>query len=335
MKTQAFGALVAATAAMMVASVGCGDDAEPFATERAVDVVWTGSTTVALSRLRYGAYDGFFPGQVRVETPPLATFADVALTATTATTALTLRAPAGGAQYTYGLALSETEIIAIVPIAFVTYLDVDDSSDLGVGDLVVAESGFDVSGWAYLPDREAQLSLLSLRAQLYFRELVPDARELFIARPDQYGGGVFPPPVAMELESAAARAFRLGCALSTTLPLVRTTSVVIAPGIDPLRACGLDASSCLSAPLEPLGSPVIPEGEATRAQCRPRSDLEFLLVETLGWSRSLDSCTEGPTSEVLAYVSTASAAPSWWPCGDTVERCDTGSSPLTVDSSCP
>lgn len=314
-----------ALAAGMVA-YGCGDlDGPAFDAPVTAEVRLTGTSTLPLTQLRLGAV---YVSREFVE------FGDVAVTSTTASISIHLTVPSEEVGIQLQVGLRENESVELTVVTFAAYLDRNETLNFDSEDLVLGTGSESPTGWLYMPDRAGQLEGLSLEAQLAFREIVADERTSFIPSASGFPTSN-PSTLLIELEAPSERAFRLACPDGPVqLPLTETSSIVIEPGIDPLRACGVEADSCRSLPLELEGPVTIPDLPEVRAQCRPRSELEYLVIESRTDMCSIDSCSCRPASDVLAYVAVATSTPSWWPCGDTVTRCEADSSPLSIDSSC-
>ncbi|MCK6545989.1 hypothetical protein L6R52_08975 [Myxococcota bacterium] len=103
-----------------------------------------------------------------------------------------------------------------------------------------------------------------------------------------------------------------------------STSVLLDDALDP-ALCGLDPTACSTEDLDAIEPPSL-ETSAFAAytrtvECHRRGDLASFVV--LERAVRCEACRCGPFDATTAYVTTATAAPSWWPCGADVPYCPT------------
>ncbi|MEQ8278522.1 MAG: hypothetical protein RMA76_32255 [Deltaproteobacteria bacterium] len=99
-------------------------------------------------------------------------------------------------------------------------------------------------------------------------------------------------------------------------------SVTVNPPLDPLVVCGTTATECAGAPLMSLPPPVVvdedeePLGGIT---CRRNAQLEMLTFHSQ--RVRCDGCGCYVDETARAFATTATSAPTWWPCPDPIGYC--------------
>jgi hypothetical protein len=103
--------------------------------------------------------------------------------------------------------------------------------------------------------------------------------------------------------------------------------VLLDDALDP-ALCGLEYGNCRSESLEKLAPPAVSavrsSGTQRQATCRRREGLEALaVIET---RLECERCTCTSEAELDVFIAGHKALPSWWPCGDAVDYCESDSS---------
>ncbi|MEL6187497.1 MAG: hypothetical protein AAFU79_23000 [Myxococcota bacterium] len=316
-----------------LSSSACGDLDPPVPSARvSTSVVFTGSSTVSLEGLRVVA-------GLNLRSASAEVWLDRSVTSTAAGLAIDLVAAepetAGGTQQFFFVnRLSSVLSVRGLGVEFLAYLDGDASRTYRPDVDVIVGTVIDGRGYAFLPELEDQLLMIPPEFAADFRAAVPPGQRSLLPiqeqllTPDDH-------PITLDLASPSQMALRLCGVDITRLPIVEPmTSVWLDAGLDAVALCGLAVADCVSVDLEAVAQPLLPEEDAfASAQCRPRGGLEVLVLESRVPACS-PACECGVASKVEAYVTTATAAPSWWPCGAEVERCEAGGSLLRIAPEC-
>lgn len=207
------------------------------------------------------------------------------------------------------------------------YEDVDgDGTPTGASDRWLGLDA-DFQGLGYVIDPVATLRDLGLTYEQYFYDATGGRYSAWVRTDWSAGYPVvarrWTPDVVVVLTEPELTKTLVEC--RPLIPLqTNTTVLVLDDALDP-SLCGLDTAECTSTNLEDLEPPRLDTlAYATyvhTVECHAREDLASLV--TVERTMRCVACRCGLSSTTTAYVTTATAAPEWWPCGDEVPYCPT------------
>lgn len=201
------------------------------------------------------------------------------------------------------------------------------------GDWIVAID-YQSGGILALEDPRATLAELPPSTAYYYYQYAPGFSHFVFV---ESGGGALvlgkAAPLKLTTYTHARNHFELSCGRSLS-PSVRVAppEIKVDVALDLASICGLDAPLCESVELD-LATPIwrAEELESQRAevdesgraaQCKRGGNLEALLVRR--WAMSCANCACTTEVAVEIHVAERGALPAWWPCGDELGYCRTG-----------
>lgn len=313
-----------------------------------------GTSTLPLARLRVAG--------IHLQDGAIETTADVAVTSTGTSVVGTLQAPtiALPARSTLNIAVGDQGRFRGYEVRFFGYLDSDGSGgfsngpDLNGPDQVVAAApGTD--GYAWLPDLAAQLARQIPETVDQFYTLTGGRHTAFVpvrvlrgglSAGAQFGGegvgalATRPVTISVYLTNTESARHILLCSQSLNGAGSTDVRVQVDPSAGGDLLCALAIPDCTTATVAELEAPELPLDEGqdlTRpitVQCRRSSHREALIVEEDRIQCSSRTCTCDRLTRVEAIVTSTRAKPSWWPCGDVVEFCDSSLPLYRADRNC-
>ena len=305
-----------------------------------LEVVVVGSSTLADAPLRIAAVWSS-PTSMLVTT-------DVAITSTESSMQFRLTEPDDPAFIPKGfepmtIFAGREPYLSYRP-SIVAYADRDGSESFGEGDAVVGIESERTVAWLF--DFESRFFELPPDFVATYYELT-DQRYTPFLRAEPFVPGSFDrsvptsasifqsEPVLVTLGGVVRPADQLRCGNQLLYLDDSTTQVALRVDttLDAGEMCGLEVSDCKSVPLEPIGTPVAATSDDDLVQCRKNDRAEVLVVEV----RNLDCethCFCRVRDVVTAWATSTSSAPSWWPCGRSVDFCDSSLPLYRADATC-
>lgn len=306
-----------------------------------IEVMVVGSATVSYDHLRVAVLYQSATGDLEVG-------ADVAITATGTANLMTLFPPArveSGARLEALELPPSLQAVLVSRPRILAYLDLDGSESFQNGrqltgpDQPLGADGYwqtlgrVVDPWATIQ------SLGPDAAQAYYR-ITNDRFTPFMRLGRQAGGSLVadtaPEPYALDATRLSITPADLACQgnLRNAESPPNEVLLWVDRSLDAEVLCGLEVPNCLPVDTSTLTAPALPDGPvpnafvARNSQCRRRRGVEVLIVQEdrLRCAPSTCGCANEIKIEAVA-TATSALKPSWWPCGQTVDYCD---SPLPL-----
>lgn len=216
---------------------------------------------------------------------------------------------------------------------FIVYEDLDDTRSFDVASIeegrpdriIGGDSSFNAFV-AYVFDLDVMLSQLTTEQFAAYEVATEGVYTPFVGVLGAYDDlGIAPPREAsIGLDDTDVPAASVRCRhqiFGVESPPI-DASVLVNPPLDPLVVCGIDATSCEAATLMSLPAPVVVDEEdepLAGVTCRRNSQLEMLSFFAQRVACNGCACVVDRT--VRAFATTATAAPDWWPCPETIPYC--------------
>jgi hypothetical protein len=113
-------------------------------------------------------------------------------------------------------------------------------------------------------------------------------------------------------------------------------ALLVDDALDAAAVCGAAIPDCTSVDLETMGSPSLePQdtGDDLRLiQCRTSVHLESLVIHEA--ERVCEECVCTMRASVQAFIVDPALPPTWWPCGDAIDYCDSQLPLYVIDPEC-
>lgn len=113
-------------------------------------------------------------------------------------------------------------------------------------------------------------------------------------------------------------------------------ALLVDDALDATAVCGAAIPDCTSVDLETLGSPSLEfqdtEDDLRLLQCRTSEHLESLVIHEA--ERVCEECICTMRASVQAFIIDPALPPTWWPCGDAVDYCDSQLPFYVIDPEC-
>lgn len=310
-----------------------------------VRLLAVGTSTLSLDRLRVA---GLYRNDEAIDTT-----ADVAVTATGTPVIGVLTAPTIdlSARSDFRLRVGQQGNFVARGIRFFGYLDADGSGgfsngpDLNGPDLVVAAAPTSPS-YAWLPELNDQLSAQTPETVEEFYSLTGDRYTAFLPftapglAPTAGSANIPPPTIVVSLATAEFARHALLCVQSLAGEDLTEARVRVDPSAGGDGLCALAIPDCSTATVAELEAPELPRQDLddlsvqTTVQCRRSGRREALVIESMRLRCSSSPCRCQRVTQVEAIVTSTGATPGWWPCGETVEVCDSSLPLYRADRSC-
>lgn len=319
-----------------------------------VQLIAVGTTTLSLDRLRIA---GLYSAADAIETT-----ADVSVTATGAPVIGTLMAPAGKvAVRNLQIEVGELGNFVGGEVRFFGYLDADGSGDFSNGpdlngpDQVVAAAPPSPS-YAWLPELGTQLLNQTPEAVEEFYSFTAGRYTAFLpvrvfgsdgpalglssARVFVRSSATRPTTIPVSITSPELARHTLLCPESLEGEGLTEAQVRVDPSAGGEVLCALAIPDCTTTTVAELQAPDLPLDEVdsltlrTTVQCRRSGRRESLVVEVERLRCSTSPCHCERVTRIDAIVTSTGATPTWWPCGNAVDFCDSSLPLYRADPSC-